>query len=240
MRLNTFRALTFDVYGTLIDWETGMLAELRPWATRHGVVVDDDGLLNAFAELELRWETEHPTLLYSDLLSEVHQDLARHFGVPVEQPTAHAFGLSIPRWPAFDDTACGLAILQRHYRLCILSNVDNASLAGSLPRLAVHFDAIYTAQDIGSYKPAHRNFAHALDRLAADGIAGDELLHVGQSLLHDHQPAAQLGIASCWIDRRAGRVNQGAVLPVSAMPPVTFRFDSLLAFATAVQQTGKN
>ena len=236
MDLSTFRALTFDVYGTLIDWESGMLAELRPWAARHGVVVDNDGLLNAFAAIELRWETEHPTLLYADLLGEVHQDLARHYGVPVEREAARAFGQSILRWPAFDDSAAALAILQRYYRLCILSNVDNRSLASTLPRLTVRFDAIYTAQDIGSYKPALRNFTHALDRLAADGIGQGELLHVGQSLLHDHEPAAQLHIASCWIDRRAGRANQGAVMPVTAMPLVAFRFDSLSAFASAVQQ----
>lgn len=236
MGLQNFRALTFDVYGTLIDWETGMLAELRPWAVRHGLVVGDNALLAVFGDIEYRWETEHPTLRYADLLAEVHQDLARHFGVPVEGEVAQAFGRSVPAWPAFADTPAALAVLARHCRLCILSNVDNQSLAGTLPRLGVKFDAIYTAQDIGSYKPAARNFNHALESLAASGIAKSELLHVGQSLFHDHEPAAQLGIATCWIDRRAGKAGQGAVKEPAAMPTLNYRFDDLAALASAAQE----
>lgn len=233
--LRQFRALTFDVYGTLIDWETGLLAELRPWAQRHGLTVDDDALLGAFGELESRRQGEHPTLRYSDLLAEVHLDLARHYGVAPHPAAARAFGRSVPAWPAFDDTPAALAILKRHFRLCILSNVDNDSLAGTRPKLGVEFDEVFTAQDIGSYKPALRNFTYALDRLAAGGVAKEQVLHVAQSLFHDHQPAAHLGLANCWIDRRSGKRGQGAVKEVAAMPPVALRFARLADFAAAVE-----
>jgi 2-haloalkanoic acid dehalogenase type II len=236
MQLHEFRALTFDVYGTLIDWETGMLTLLRPWARRHRLDLDDDTLLAAFGEIEHRWQLEHPAMPYDALLTEVHQDLARQLGALPDREAARAFGRSVPDWPAFDDTPAALATLARHYRLCILSNVDNRSLAGTLPRLGVDFHAIYTAQDIGSYKPARANFDYAMRRLLADGVQRHQVLHVAQSLFHDHEPAAALGIASCWIDRREGRRGQGAVKPPMGEPRPAFRFASLADFAAAVQR----
>ncbi|MGQ3071373.1 MAG: haloacid dehalogenase type II [Ferrovibrionaceae bacterium] len=236
MSFSTFRALTFDVYGTLIDWEAGILAQLRPFAVQHGLGLDDEGLLSAFAAAEGRWEADHPGMPYSTLLAAVHRDLQRSWGVGPDEAAALAFGASVPEWPAFPDSAGALARLKRHFQLYALSNVDNRSIGGSLPRLGHPFDATFTAEDIGSYKPNPRNFDYALDQLQRRGIAPGAVLHVAQSLFHDHVPAAARGLANVWIDRRAGMTGQGATPLPAEMPKIGWRFDSLAAFADAVER----
>ena len=141
----------------------------------------------------------------------------------------------MPDWPAFPDSAAALAYLKQHYKLVILSNVDRTSFAGSNRRLGVAFDAIYTAQDIGSYKPDPANFRYMLDHLAALGNGPGDILHTAQSLFHDHGPARRLGLASAWIDRRQDQQGWGATPPPPEGAGYDFRFPSMAALVQAHQ-----
>ena len=231
MRLSDFKALSFDCYGTLIDWETGLVEALLPLARESGATPDQ--LLDAYGPIEHAIEVEQPGLAYSQLLEQVHTRLSERFGVEPDEVEAAKFGASVGDWPAFPDSAEALRYLKQHFKLIILSNVDRLSFAGSNARLGVEFDHIFTAQDIGSYKPDLRNFEYLLEHLAGDGIAKSDLLHVAQSLFHDHAPANQMGIASAWIDRRAGKPSGGATVTPDPMPHYDFRFTSLGELAEA-------
>jgi len=213
MRLTDFDVLTFDCYGTLIDWESGILEALAPWRQRTGVTLGDEALLTLFSEVESRIEAERPTLLYSDLLTEVLKEMGARSGTAPSEAEAAAFGQSVKHWPAFPDSAEALAYLRQHYKLAILSNVDRASFAHSARKLGQEFDLVVTAQDVGSYKPALNHFEVALAKLAAMGIPKQKVLHTAQSLFHDHVPAKKIGLTSFWIDRRAGRSGTGATKP---------------------------
>jgi len=235
MQLTDFRVLTFDCYGTLIDWESGLNAALQPLLTRARVDLSRDAVLATFAEQEARQQTATPAMRYSELLCHVHAQLARAWGVAPVAAESQAFGASVGDWPAFDDTVTALQYMKRHYKLVILSNVDRASFAATLPRLGVTFDAVFTAEDIGSYKPDPRNFAYLIEHLAAMGLARGDILHTAQSLFHDHAPANMAGLASAWIDRRQDAQSWGAT---SAPPPgvrYDFRFASLVEMAEAHQ-----
>jgi 2-haloacid dehalogenase len=252
MKLSDFQVLSFDCYGTLIDWESGIfnaLAPLRARAGRAGVVpgaglsraggeLSREDMLQAFARLESRQQEKTPDMLYSDLLAEVHGQLAVEWGVAWEAAEDAAFGRSIADWPPFADTVEALRYLKQHFRLVILSNVDRASFQATQAGLDVAFDAIYTAQDIGSYKPDPRNFRYLLERLREQGVAQARLLHVAQSLFHDHVPANALGLASAWIDRRHGEDGGGATAPVAGDVRYDFRFTSLGELAEAHRAGG--
>jgi 2-haloacid dehalogenase len=218
--LGEFSALTFDCYGTLIDWESGILAALRPWAAAHRVAADDEELLAAFGRAESRREADDPTAPYPRILAGVLEDLAAELGATASPEEAAAFGDSVKDWPAFPDSADALAYLQRHYRLVIVSNVDRASFRHSNAKLGVTFDAVVTAEDAGAYKPAPNHFRLALAQLAELGVPKDRVLHVAQSLFHDHVPAKQLGLRTMWVNRHASHPG-GLESPVGggATPP---------------------
>src|SRR6266536_3269041 len=192
MRLSDFTALTLDCYGTLIDWEAGILAALRPWAQAHEVTAGDQALLAAFGRAESRRQAAAPTAPYPQILA------------------------SVKDWPAFPDSAAALADLKEHYKLVIVSNVDRASFRHSNARLGVTFDAVVTAEDAGAYKPALRHFQLALARLAEMGVARGQVLHVAQSLFHDHAPAKRLGLRTMWVNRRGDRGHGGGATPAAA------------------------
>ena len=231
MRLSDFKALSFDCYGTLIDWETGLLTALEPLRGRSHI--PDGELLEAYGVVEFEVEQEFPDLAYSLLLEKVHARLCQRLGVPEDDVEAAKLGASVGEWPAFPDSAEALRYLKQHFQLIILSNVDRRSFAGSNRRLEVEFDHIFTAQDIGSYKPDLRNFEYLLARLGEAGIAKGELLHVAQSLFHDHVPANRMGIASAWIDRRHDKPGGGATVLPDPMPHLDFRFTSMAELADA-------
>ena len=233
MRLSDFRVLTFDCYGTLIDWETGILDALRPLVARLRQPLNSDQILAAHARHEAAQQAFTPTRLYRDILAIVYKRLAEEWGIPAAWEECLAYGNSIGDWPAFPDSAEALAYLKRFYKLAILSNVDNASFALSNRRLGVVFDAIYSAEDIGSYKPSQRNFDYMLDKVEARGVARTEILHTAESLFHDHATANALGLASCWIHRRHGRDGFGATMDPGAVPHVDFRFTGMAEFARA-------
>jgi 2-haloacid dehalogenase len=235
MKLRDFKALTFDCYGTLIDWETGLYTALQPLAQKGGVSLQRDEVLAVFARHESAQEAATPQMIYSELLAEVHRRLAREWNVSAADEDAVAFGKSVPDWPAFPDTEASLRYLQRYYKLIILSNVDRESFAGSNRRLGVAFDAICTAQDIGSYKPDARNFAYLINAVAGLGVLKRNILHTAQSLYHDHAPGQAAGLATAWIDRRQQLEGWGATSPPAGTPRYDFRFESLAEMVKAHQ-----
>ena len=231
MQLSQFKALSFDCYGTLIDWETGIVEALRPLGERAGV--SSEQLIEAYGPVEHEAEEAFPALRYSKLLEKVHEGLSRKFGVDPDDAEAAAFGASVGDWPAFPDTVEALTYLKGHFQLIILSNVDRVSFVGSNRRLGVEFDQILTAEEIGSYKPNLRNFQCLLRRAGEACIAKEELLHTAQSLFHDHVPANKMGIASAWIDRRHDKPGGGATVLPDPMPHFDFRFTSMGELAGA-------
>jgi 2-haloacid dehalogenase len=235
MRLTDYKALTFDCYGTLIDWESGMVEALRPLTAKVKRALTRDQILEAHARHEAAQQRYTPTMAYRNLLAVVYKRLAEEWQVAVAWEECVAYGRSVKDWPAFADSAAALQYLKRHYQLVILSNVDNESFAFSNRRLQVEFDAIYTAEDIGSYKPSGRNFQYMLEKLGGNGIAKGAILHTAESLFHDHKPANELGLASCWIYRRHAQEGFGATLNPGTMPKTDFRFTSMAELATAHQ-----
>jgi 2-haloalkanoic acid dehalogenase type II len=233
MRLSDFTTLTFDCYGTLIDWESGMIAALKGLTDRVKPALARNQILEAHARHESSQQLYTPARLYRDLLPIVYKRMAEEWGVPVTWAECVAYGRSVGDWPAFPDSAEALAYLKRHYKLVILSNVDNESFAGSNAKLGVQFDAIVTAEDVGSYKPSRRNFDYMLEKLAGRGIEKGNILHTAESLFHDHQPANELGLASCWIHRRHADRGYGATVDPGAVPRHDFRFTSMAEMAHA-------
>lgn len=232
--LADFDALSFDCYGTLIDWETGIASALRPWATTAGLTLDDEQLLLAFAGQEARAEEEHPADLYPQILARAMRGMGTALRVAVSDDEAEAFAASVPTWPAFPDSPDALARLSSHCKLIILSNVDRNSFAGSNERLGVTFTSILTAQDIGSYKPSPRNFEALLAESARLGVPEGRLLHVAQSLFHDHVPAKSIGLPTVWINRRMNNPGWGATPePESPVTP-DWVFASMGEFADAM------
>ena len=209
--ITAFTALTFDCYGTLIDWERGILDALAWWRRRTGLRVTDDELLEAFGRAEAQAERETPFRLYPEILEAALARMAAGWSVRLDADDARAFGESVGRWPPFPDTSSALEYLKAHYKLVVVSNVDHASFAETGRQLGVAFDLVVTAQDVGSYKPDPRTFEYALEKIRRTlGVEAPEILHTAQSLFHDIVPATALGLATCWIDRRRGRPGAGA------------------------------
>lgn len=238
--LTDFKVLTFDCYGTLIDWETGIWDALQPLLMHNACEsVTRDTALRAFGTLETRRQNETPNMFYPELLARVHAAVAGHFELETTGEMDEVFGRSVLQWPAFADTADALRILKRHYRLVILSNVHRDGFAASNRKLGVEFDAVYTAQDIGSYKPDTANFEYLLSHLRDDlGLESRDVLHTAQSLHHDHVPAKALGLSNTWIDRQ--RLSEGgqwgATAAVDERPDIDFLFFSMLEMANAVER----
>ena len=197
---------------------------LEPWAARHGIDADRESLLDAFAAIESATQLGRPTAPYPDVLRAVHEGLARRWRVRAEPDEAERLAGSVGDWPAFPDTAAALARLAERHRLVVISNVDRASFARTSQRLGVTMDAVITAEDAGAYKPDLAPFHMALARIAMWGVAPARVLHVAQSLYHDHVPARSLGLATVWVDRRRGR-GGGATPPA----PSSVRPDLVVA-----------
>jgi 2-haloacid dehalogenase len=233
MRLTDFKILTFDCYGTLIDWETGMFEALQPLVERAERALTRDQILEAHGRHEAAQQLTTPTKLYRDLLAVVYKRLAEEWDVHASWDECMAYGESVRDWPAFPDTAPALQYLGEHYKLAILSNVDNETFAFSNRKLGVYFDAIFTAEDIGSYKPSPRNFEYMLDKLGGMGLQKGDILHTAESMFHDHAPANAFGLANCWIHRCHDKEGFGATAKPEAMPRYDFRFVSLGEFVEA-------
>jgi len=234
--LTRFKALSFDCYGTLIDWEAGMAAVLAPWAREQGLDVSDEALLLAYGGHEAAVERERPSALYPEVLATAFRRTGEQLGTPVSDAWAQRLGDSLPDWPAFPDSPDALARLARRYQLIILSNVHRAGFAASNKRLRGDFAAIITAEDVGAYKPAANHF-RALDAtLARLGVDRAALLHVAQSLFHDHVPAKREGLPSVWINRRHDRPGWGATPAPTEDWTFDLEFPSMADFADAVDR----
>jgi 2-haloacid dehalogenase len=233
MRLSDFKVLTFDVYGTLIDWETGMVEALEPLTSRVSHSLSRDEILEAHAYHESTTQAQTPAKTYSALLAVVYKRLAEEWDVAVTWDACLAYGRSVGDWPAFPDSAQALGYLKNHYKLVILSNVDNASFAASNRKLGVDFDGRFTAEDIGSYKPSPRNFEYMLTQLERRGFSKSDILHTAESMFHDHAPANAHGLANCWIYRRHDKDGFGATMHPGDMPRVDFTFHSMAEIVEA-------
>jgi len=233
LNLADFEALSFDCYGTLIDWETGISTALSRWAKKHALEVSAEELLERYAAAEAHHEETSPTTLYPEIVSAAMRDVGRGFGIEVSRSESHRLGRSVPDWPVYPDARQGLTTLSTRYKLIILSNVDRESFEASNLKLGVRFDAVVTAQDVGAYKPSARNFHALLGTASGLGIERGRLLHVAQSLYHDHIPARRLGLPTVWIDRRGDRPGWGATPPPGEDVQPEWTFPSLRAFAAA-------
>jgi 2-haloalkanoic acid dehalogenase type II len=237
-RLSDFSTLTFDCYGTLIDWEEGLWHALQPLlAANHRNDIPRAEALTSYGSFESTLQEESPSLSYPNILARVHSSFAQHYNLSTTADLDADFASSLPLWPAFFDSAAALQRLAERYRLVILSNVHRAGFQASSRQLGVEFDAVYTAEDIGSYKPDRRNFDYLLRHLHIEfGVAPEQILHTAQSLHHDHAPASALGLATAWIDRQglAEGGSWGATRAIEDLPEVDFRFPNLAAMADAV------
>jgi 2-haloacid dehalogenase len=217
IEFGAFDAMTFDCYGTLVDWETGILAALRPVLGSASADVGDDDLLEAFGRAESSIEAG-PYHRYREVLALVAREIAAERGVAPSDEAIAAFGGSVVDWPPFPDSAAALARLHDRFRLGVITNCDDDLFAASARRLGIDFDWVITAQQAGSYKPSERNFQLAFGRI---DVPRSRILHVAQSLFHDHVSAKRLEMTTVWVDRRHGRPGSGATVPAEVTPDLT-------------------
>jgi 2-haloalkanoic acid dehalogenase type II len=232
MKLSDFKALTFDVYGTLIDWESGMVAGLKP-LTDQKPDLSRNEILEAHAYHESTTQAQTPGKLYSAVLATVYKRLAEEWDLSATWEDCATYGRSVEHWPAFPDSAEALAYLREHFTLVVLSNVDNASFSHSDKRLGHPFHVAFTAEDAGSYKPNPRNFDYMLAGLARLGIQKDQILHTAESMFHDHGPANAAGLAGCWIYRRHNDDGFGATMNPGEMPHYDLMYHSMADLVAA-------
>lgn len=206
--ITDFNCLTFDCYGTLVDWERGIYEALAPIYNQlpdsHPMRNDRLGLLRSFINHEGVVQRANPKELYSKILGATYGKLAENLGVKASEEDKAKFGAGIGDWPIFPDTLDALERLHKRYKLVILSNVDRESFSRTLAKqlVGIDFDAIYTAEEIGSYKPDPRNFAYLIEHCEKDlGVTKDKIIHTAQALPHDHVPANAAGLVSAWIER---------------------------------------
>ncbi len=204
MEVSRFQAVTFDCYGTLIDWETGILAAVRPMLAAHGASAADDEIIREYAALERRIEAG-PYMKYRDVLRGVMKGLGARFGFEPTGAECDAFAASVVDWPAFADTGAALKSLQSRVKVAIVSNVDEDLFAGTKRRLGIEPDFVITAERCRAYKPSRVNFETAIRVLAEAGIARERVLHAAESVFHDVEPAKAMGIATVWVNRRGAR-----------------------------------
>lgn len=211
---SSFTYVTFDCYGTLIDWERGILTAVRPAFERHGVTVDDGTILELFARHEAEEESGEYQR-YRDVLRNVLAKMAVDLGFAATESDRDSLVNSVGNWPPFPDTTGALRRLQTRYKLAIISNVDEATFAGTASLLQTKFDEVITAEQVGSYKPNPENFRFALAKL---GVDRSQVLHVAQSIYHDHAPAKELGFSTVWVNRRSARPGTGVAPSAKATP----------------------
>jgi len=212
-----FEILTFDCYGTLIEWESGILPVLRSLLAAHLKTADDATLLQLYGDFEQRAEAA-PYQTYRDVLASVVRQLGKEFGFTPNQAEEASLSESLPQWPPWPDTVAALRRLKTRYRLAILSNIDDSLFAETRPKLGVEFNEVITAQQAQAYKPSLKVFELALQRIQAPSHS---VLHVGQSVYHDVLPAQKLGMATVWVNRPSARPGIGAVKSASGTPDVT-------------------
>ena len=212
-----YEAMTFDCYGTLIDWETGILSVLGELSDRHGLQVTDNELLELYARAETHVQRSY-FRPYREVLRLVMTKVAAQLGLGADEFDEDAFAASLPLWKPFPDTVLSLRGLRDYYRLGIISNIDDDLFAHTARHLEVPFDWVVTAEQAGAYKPAHRTFRYAKDLM---GVHPSRIIHVAQSRYHDIAPARTLDWTTVWANRRGERAGAGATCPDAAEPDLT-------------------
>jgi 2-haloacid dehalogenase len=218
IEFGNFEALTFDCYGTLIDWERGIVETLAPVIGRDGAAIDRDRVLEIYARNEAALEAGK-YLPYREIVSRAMTAVCAELGVEADDEERARFGGSVGEWPPFADSSEALGRLASRFRLGVITNCDDDLFALSAQRLGIAFDWIVSAQQARAYKPSERPFRLALERL---DVPADRILHVAQSLYHDHVVTNRLGLSSVWIDRRGGAAGSGATPPAEATPDATY------------------
>jgi 2-haloacid dehalogenase len=219
LNFDAFEVLTFDCYGTLIDWESGILAALQPVLASHSVTIDDEKLLELYGELEAR-EEQGDYQNYQTILKKVLLGIGEKLRFTPSQPELENFATSVKDWQPFTDTVNALQALKTKYHLAIISNIDDQLLAFSQSRLGVQFDWVMTAEQARSYKPSFNNFQKAFECI---GKPKEKILHVAQSIFHDIIPASQLGLSTVWVNRRHDRAGAGATKAAQGQADLTVR-----------------
>lgn len=229
IKYDDFEILTFDCYGTLIDWETGIIQALRPVLSTHEITTTDDQVLELYAEVEAKMEKEayQP---YRSVLRQIVTHLGEALNFRPAPEEMDVLANSLGQWPAFPDTVTALKALKTKYRLGIISNIDNDLFAETAKTLQIEFDHVVTAAQVKAYKPSHKVFDYARELM---GLPRSKILHVAQSLFHDHVPAKELGYTTVWINRRANVEGGGATPDASALPDA--EFPDLASFAKAAE-----
>lgn len=224
-----FEAITFDCYGTLINWEEGILGCLRPVLGRHNNLVDDATILKLFGDFEAAAE-QGEYRRYREVLESMASSFGDYFGFTPTGEEIKSLPESLAKWKPWPDTVEALHQLQRRFHLCIISNVDDDLFAATQPQLDVKFDQVITAQQARAYKPSLKIFELALSRI---GVPAHRILHVGQSIYHDVIPAQTLGLATVWVNRPSARKGVGAVKASEGRPDL-----EVSSLAELVAQTG--
>jgi 2-haloacid dehalogenase len=209
-----FQLMTFDCYGTLIDWETGIFFALHPILAAHGVTISDAALLELYGELEAEAEVGEYSP-YRNVLQSVVRNFGSRLGFDASDAEARSLPESIATWQPFPDSVESLRRLKPRYKLAVLSNIDDDLFALTAPKLGVTFDQVITAQQAGCYKPCKKLFQLAQQRC---GVPTDAWLHVGQSIYHDVFPAQSLGLSTVWVNRPSPRAGIGAVKSAAGKP----------------------
>ncbi|PUA18687.1 HAD hydrolase-like protein [Glaciimonas sp. PCH181] len=222
INLTEFDALTFDVYGTLIDWEPTIIAMFHSTADQYGVHLSDEEFLMEFDQARAALQRQRPALLYPDVLRSAYRQFCSKYKIQANDNECEVYANSVMLWPAFDDTLKSLAHLKKHFRIGLLSNIDNQSITYSERKLGIKADVIITAENVNAYKPDHAHFAASFKAFADLGIEKHRILHVGQSLRADVIPANQLGMSSVWINRPGRSLGSRPEDAIGAKPDLTF------------------
>ncbi len=234
--LTRFKVLTFDCYGTMIDWETGIFSALRPILAAHGKKISDSALLESYSELEASAEASAKKgefLRYRDVLQSVVRGFGERLGFSPTDAEVRSLPESLANWQPFPDTVEALRKLKSRYQLAVISNVDDDLFASTAPKLGVVFDHVITAQQAQCYKPCIRMFELAEERIR---VSRERWLHIGQSIYHDVIPAQSLGIATVWVNRPSPRSGAGAATAAAGTPDLEVPdLDTLAQLSTSSQ-----
>jgi 2-haloacid dehalogenase len=238
--LSNFKALTFDVYGTLIDWEPSIISMFQSVADQYSVELSHDQLLLEFDRARAQLQRLRPALLYPEILRRSYIEFCDRYGISPNDAEREMFANSVMLWPAFPDARAALSYLHRYFKIGILSNIDDRSLAFSTRKLGLSADVIATAESVAAYKPDHDHFLTGLENFADMGVSKEQVLHVGQSLRADVIPANALGIKVAWIKRPGRSLGSRIEDANGARPDITFdTLEQLAALHRAQLQATK-
>lgn len=233
------KILTFDCYGTLIDWEKGIISALQPYFQRNNILVDDESILELYSKFESEIE-KWRYMKYKIVLQQVVHRFNEHFNIKKEKRNGNCLLESFSSWEPFEDTVWSLKRLKNRFKIAIISNVDKDLFEITSRKLGVSFDYVIVAEDVGCYKPSKEIFEFALKKI---GYPKENIVHIAQSLYHDIRPASELGIKTIWVNRRKGKKGTGATPYVNVVPDIEVpdlkKFVELIEKATVFKQTGK-